>query len=57
MNNHASKHEDDERDALTHSSAGSKPSGCGGSCAGCAGFGDSLYPPYNPFEHMEEMGK
>lgn len=57
MNNHASKHEDDERDALTHSSAGSKPSGCGGSCAGCAGCGDSLYPPYNPFEHMEEMGK
>ena len=53
MNNHASKHEDDERDALTHSSAGSKPSGCGGSCAGCAGCGDSLYPPYNPFEHME----
>ena len=57
MNNHASKHEDDERDALTHSSAGSKPSGCGGSCAGCAGCGDSLYPPYNPFEHMEETGK
>lgn len=37
-------------------SAGSKPSGCGGECAGCAGCGGSLYPPFNPFEEIEKTG-
>lgn len=37
-------------------SAGSKPSGCGGECAGCAGCGGSLYPPFNPFEELEKTG-
>jgi len=35
-------------------SAGSKPSGCGGECAGCACCGGSLYPPFNPFAAVKK---
>ena len=48
---------DNEQNPSVNPSADSKPSGCGESCAGCAGCGDSLYPPYNPFEHMDEAEK